>query len=119
MTDVAQALRDKTAVSGVGLLLGDFPDRTALSLAVEAYQLALDDAGMKREDIDGIMQLTYGYDYDRFLEAVGTDVRYANQGWAHGRFIAPLLQQAAMAVEVAYEDITGEITLIQFRPSLR
>jgi uncharacterized OB-fold protein len=24
-----------------------------------------------------------------------------------------------MAVEVAYEDITGEITLVQFRPSLR
>ena len=98
MTEVAQALRDKTAVCGVGLLLGDFPDRTALSLAVETYQMALADAGMKREDVDGIIQLTYGYDYDRFLEAVGTDVRYANQGWAHGRFIAPMMQQAAMVV---------------------
>lgn len=72
MTEVAQALRDKTAVCGAGLLLGDFPDRTALSLAVDAYQLALDDAGLKREDVDGIIQLSFGYDYDRFLEAVGT-----------------------------------------------
>lgn len=98
MTEVAQALRDKTAVCGVGLLLGDFPDRTALSLAVDAYQLALQDAGLRREDVDGIIQLSFGYDYDRFLEAVGTDVRYAYQGWTHGRFIAPMLQHAAMAV---------------------
>jgi acetyl-CoA acetyltransferase len=98
MTQVAQALRDKTAVSGVGLLLGDFPDRTPLSLAVDAYQMALDDAGMKREDVDGMIQLSFGNDYDRFLEAVGTDVRYAYQGWSHGRFIAPMLQQASLAV---------------------
>jgi acetyl-CoA acetyltransferase len=98
MTEFAHALRDKTAVCGAGLLLGDFPDRTALSLAVDAYQLALDDAGLKREDVDGIIQLSFGYDYDRFLEAVGTDVRYAYQGWGHGRFIAPMLQHAAMAV---------------------
>lgn len=98
MTEVAQAVRDKTAVCGAGLLLGDFPDRTALSLALDAYRLALDDAGLKREDVDGIIQLSFGYDYDRFLEAVGTDVRYAYQGWSHGRFVAPMLQHAALAV---------------------
>lgn len=98
MTEVAQALRDKTAVCGTGLLIGSYPDRTPLSLAVEAYQLALADAGMKREDVDGIITLSFGSDYDRFLEAVGTDVRYAYQGWSHGRFIAPMLQHAAMAV---------------------
>ena len=55
MTEVAQALRDKTAVCGVGLTLGDFPEKSALQLSVEAYQLALDDAGLKREDVDGII----------------------------------------------------------------
>lgn len=98
MTEVARALRDRTAVCGVGLRIGNFPDRTPLSLAVEAYQAALEDAGMKREDVDGIIVLSFGSDYDRFLEAVGTDVRYAYQGWSHGRFIAPMLQQAAMVV---------------------
>jgi len=98
MTQLGKDMRDKTAISGVGLMIGDFPERTPLSLAVEAYQRALADAGMKREDVDGIIQLSYGSDYDRFLEAVGSDVRYANQGWTHGRFIAPMLQQAAMVV---------------------
>ncbi|MBI3938675.1 MAG: thiolase family protein [Betaproteobacteria bacterium] len=98
MTEVARALRDRTAVCGVGLRIGNFPDRTPLSLAVDAYQAALEDAGMKREDVDGIIVLSFGSDYDRFLEAVGTDVRYAYQGWSHGRFIAPMLQQAAMVV---------------------
>lgn len=98
MTETAQALRDRTAVSGVGLLLGKYPERTSLSLAVEAYDIALSDAGLERKDVDGIIQLSYGYDYDRFLEAVGADVRYAYQGWSHGRFVAPMLQHAAMAV---------------------
>jgi len=98
MTQLGKDMRDKTAISGVGLMIGNFPERTPLSLAVEAYQRALADAGMKREDVDGIIQLSYGSDYDRFLEAVGSDVRYANQGWTHGRFIAPMLQQAAMVV---------------------
>ncbi|MFN7426701.1 MAG: thiolase family protein [bacterium] len=98
MTDTAQAMRDRTAVSGVGLLLGKYPERTSLSLAVEAYDIALADAGLERKDVDGIIQLSYGYDYDRFLEAVGADVRYAYQGWSHGRFVAPMLQHAAMAV---------------------
>ncbi len=98
MTEVARALRDRTAVCGTGLLIGEYPERTPLSLAVEAYQLALDDAGMKREDVDGIIMLSFGSDYDRFLEAVGTDVRYSYQGWSHGRFVAPMLQHAALAV---------------------
>ena len=91
-------MRDRTAGSGVGLLLGKYPERTSLSLAVEAYDIALADAGLDRKDVDGIIQLSYGYDYDRFLEAVGADVRYAYQGWSHGRFVAPMLQHAAMAV---------------------
>ena len=95
---MAKELKDKTAICGIGLTIGSFPDKTPLSLAVDAYQKALDDAGLKRGDVDGIIQLAYGSDYDRFLEAVGTDVRYANQGWTHGRFIAPMLQQAAMVV---------------------
>lgn len=98
MTQVAQAMRDKTAVCGVGLTLGNFQDKSALALSVEAYDLALEDAGLERKDVDGLIQLSFGNDYDRFLEAVGSDVRYAYQGWSHGRFIAPMLQQAAMVV---------------------
>jgi acetyl-CoA acetyltransferase len=98
MTDIGLALRDKVAVAGVGLKVGSFPGRTPASLATDAFRMALDDAGMKREDVDGIFSLSYGADYDRFLEAAGLDVRYAFQGWSHGRFISPMIQQAALVV---------------------
>jgi acetyl-CoA acetyltransferase len=92
-------MRGKVAIGGVGLTeLGSFPDRTSLSLAVEAFKLALDDAGLAKTDVDGLMCFAYGTDYDRFLEAVGLNVRYAYQGWHHGRFLAPMIQHAAMAV---------------------
>src|SRR3546814_12247670 len=78
--------------------IGDFPYRSHLSLAVDAFKLALDDAGMTKKDIDGLIVLSYGADYDRFLEATGVEVRYAYQGWSHGRFIAPMLQHAALVV---------------------
>jgi acetyl-CoA acetyltransferase len=98
MTQVAQALKDKTAICGVGLKIGSFPDSSYLSLAAEAFKLALDDCGLQRDDIDGLICLSFGSDYDRLLEAVGLNVRYAYQGWTHGRFISPMLQQASMVV---------------------
>src|SRR3546814_19056934 len=84
-------LRDAAAVSGVGMTeIGDFPDRSHLGLAIDAFKLALDDAGMRKDEIDGLIVLSYGADYDRFLEATGVEVRYAYQGVSHGRFIAPM-----------------------------
>ena len=98
LNETARVFRNKTAVAGVGLTLGKFPDKTALSLAIDAFKIALDDAGLKREDVDGLIVLSFGSDYDRFLEATGLNVRYAHQGWTHGRFISPTIQFAAMAV---------------------
>ena len=98
MTELARAFRDKTAVCGVSNFVGSYPDRTALSLAGEAFKLALDDCGMHKDEIDGVICLSFGSDYDRLLEALGLNVRYAHQGWTHGRFISPTVQQAAMVV---------------------
>lgn len=91
--------RDRTAVCGIGITgLGSFPERTPLSLAVDAFKLALDDSGLDRSDIDGLIVLSYGADYDRFLEATGLEVSYAYQGWTHGRFVLPMIQHAALIV---------------------
>ena len=97
-TETAKALRDSAAVCGVGMYMGKFPEKSSLGLAVDAFKIALDDAGLQKKDIDGLICLSYGADYDRFLEATGLDVRYADQGWTHGRFIAPMMQQAAMVI---------------------
>ena len=98
MTELARAFRDKTAICGVSNFVGNYMDRTALSLAGEAFKLALDDCGMSKDEIDGVICLSFGSDYDRLLEALGLNVRYAHQGWTHGRFISPTVQLAAMAV---------------------
>ena len=56
----AWQLSGKTAVCGVGLRVGVFPEESAMALAVDAYRQALDDAGMKREDVDGIIDVVDG-----------------------------------------------------------
>lgn len=89
----------EVAISGIGMTpLAKYPDRSHLELAIDGFQLALADSGIGKDEIDGLVCLSYGADYDRFLESVGLDVRYAYQGWSHGRFAAPLLQVAAMAI---------------------
>src|ERR1044071_7627483 len=66
-----------------------------LRLAYVAFKEALDDAGLTREDVDGVsihLGAPLGVDYDRFAEAFGLDLRYVNQSWLHGRFVTNSLQ---------------------------
>ena len=58
MTSAGESFRDSTAVAGVGLTIGHFPDKTPLSVAVEAFQLALADSGLERKDVDGLVCLS-------------------------------------------------------------
>lgn len=103
-------MRDQTAICGVGLTEMDFfPERSVLSLAVEAFKLALDDAGLKKTDVDGLVVMSFGADYDRFLESVGLDVRFSHQGWGHGRFVSPTLHLAAMAVHNGLADTVAVV----------
>jgi acetyl-CoA acetyltransferase len=49
-------LKDKYAVVGVGYTpQGRVPDRTSLSFHVEAVSRAIQDAGLKKGDIDGLI----------------------------------------------------------------
>jgi acetyl-CoA acetyltransferase len=104
------SLGREVAICGVGMTpLKKYPDRSHLELAIDAFGLALADAGIAKDDVDGLVCLSYGADYDRFLESVGLNVRYAYQGWSHGRFAAPLLQIAAMAV---YHGLADTIAIV-------
>lgn len=50
------SLKDKYAIVGVGYTpQGRVPGRTALSFHLEASADAITDAGLKREDIDGLV----------------------------------------------------------------
>ncbi|MFH1350699.1 MAG: hypothetical protein ABII26_07140 [Pseudomonadota bacterium] len=49
-------LRDKYAIVGIGYTpQGHIPDRTSLSFHLEACTNAIADAGLKKEDIDGLI----------------------------------------------------------------
>jgi len=51
-----QKLRDKYSIVGVGYTpQGNVPNRTAISFHLEACANAIKDAGLKKEDVDGLM----------------------------------------------------------------
>ncbi|MBS0638307.1 MAG: hypothetical protein JSS43_00455 [Proteobacteria bacterium] len=87
------------------------------ALAAVAFKQALADAGLTREDIDGLcinMGFPLGTDYDRFAQAFGLDIRYVSQTWMHGRFVTMSLQHAALAVEAGLADVVACVTAISF-----
>ncbi len=50
---MASEFSRKYAIVGMGVLAGRFPGRSARSLQVEAARMAIEDAGLRRQDIDG------------------------------------------------------------------
>ena len=82
-----------------------------------AFKEALADAGLTREDVDGLsihLGWPLGVDYDRFAEAFGLDIRYVNQSWLHGRFVTNALQHAALAVSAGLADVVACVTAVSF-----
>jgi acetyl-CoA acetyltransferase len=54
---MAEDFKDKFAIVGLGIVTGRMRGITPRSLQVEATRLAIEDAGLKREDIDGAIDL--------------------------------------------------------------
>lgn len=96
--------RNRTPViAGVGRTetFGELSDRSILGLTAEALGNALENTGIDRTDLDGLvtnMGSPLSRHYDRICEALALDVQFAAQYWAHGRWVGTCLQQAAMAV---------------------
>ena len=85
------------------------PDVSVLEMAGDALTAALMDANLEKSAIDGlIVQIgsPRGPDYDSVAQTFGLEPRFCSQTWAHGRFTATVLIQAAMAVA------TGQATRV-------
>ncbi|MBI3993634.1 MAG: hypothetical protein HY342_10190 [Candidatus Lambdaproteobacteria bacterium] len=112
------ALRDRTAIVGVGAsVFGRGLPQSQLQLGLRAFKAALDDAGLRREDVDGLainLGWPLGTDYDRVAETFGLDIRYANQTWTHGRFVTLALQHAALAVHAGLAECVACLTACSF-----
>jgi acetyl-CoA acetyltransferase len=95
-------MRPKVSIIGVGTTgVGRYPDRSVVSLASEAVEKALVNAGIERLEIDGLISHIghpRGIDYDLLATRLGLSVDFAAQPWSHGRFGATVLQHAAMAI---------------------
>lgn len=106
------------AIVGVGQTpLGKFPDRSNLSLSADAFKAALEDAGIDRAEVDGLVinqGFPLGVDYDEFAVAMGLDIRYVNQSWTHGRFTGTMLHTAALAVSMGMADCVACVTAVGF-----
>lgn len=104
-------LRDKTAVIGVGASpQGKIPGSTALSLAVEAFKRALDDCGLRKDQIDGLLTMPGttspegALNYLRLGETLGINPRYTGSMVMGGGTAGALLHQAALAVNAGMAD---------------
>lgn len=99
------ALRDRLAIAGVGATpQGKLDGRTPLDLGIEAFRNALDDAGLRKGDIDGLLTMPgttspeASLHYLRFGEAVGIDPRYTGSMTMGGGTAGALVQMAALAI---------------------
>jgi acetyl-CoA acetyltransferase len=111
-------MKDKTAVCGVGHSpYGRRLNRSTIDLAGEAIRNALDDAGLGRDDLDGLIVsfgTPIGADADTLAYALGLKLKMYNQTWAHGRFTASCLQWAALAVNAGLAKAVACLAAISF-----
>ncbi len=102
-------LRDRTAIVGVGASKqGKIPGSTAITLACDAFKRALDDSGLKKEQIDGLLTFPgttspeSALNYLRLGEALGINPAIAGSMVMGGGTAGALVQMAAMAVSTGH-----------------
>ena len=106
----SRGIADKTAVVGIGttnfgaLYRNLDAERTPYDMGADAFEAALDDSGLSRDDIDGVLVCGIP-DYGRMCDVLG--IRYprlVNVLQAGGRQASLTLQYAAMAVNSGIAD---------------
>ena len=112
-------LRDRAAIIGVGNSKFEriSAEVSPLVPLVTAFKNALDDAGLERSDIDGLLVnigTPFGVDYDQVAEAFGLNIHFSDQTWTHGRQMATVTAHAAMAVEAGLADYVACVCSINW-----
>ncbi len=92
-------LKDKIAIVGVGTTAyGSFPEQSDYGLAAQAFKTALDDCGLEKSAIDGLLCCRVP-SYARLGAVLGLDPRWTVQLPAHGRMSGMGIIEAMMALE--------------------
>lgn len=114
-------VRGQTAIVGVGntdygaLYRNLDPTRTLEELGIEVLRKALDDSGLRIEQIDGLITSGYPY-YSSLAYRTGLrDVRLLAPYPMSGRMCAPALTHAAMAVQAGMADYVALVYATNMR----
>jgi acetyl-CoA acetyltransferase len=108
-------MRDAVAIAGVGhTAYGKLPGRSPWSLQAEAVSKALDDAGLTRQDLDGLCTeshfseplMMHGVQLGRML---GLRPRFLSTQSQGGATCASLVQTAAMAIANGLCDVAAVV----------
>ena len=91
-------LSDQVAIAGIGATpQGTFPAADPYTLGIEAFRAALDDCGLKKQDVDGlIVQGPGNFSFVRMGEMLGIDPVVGMNFDLGGLATGPLIQQAAL-----------------------
>lgn len=93
-----KALKDKFAVVGVGTTdYGSFPHQSDYGLAAQAFKSALEDCGLDKSSIDGMVCVRIPH-YARMGAILGIDPKWTIQLPAHGRMSGMSIIEAMMAL---------------------
>ncbi len=91
-------LRDKVCIVGIAnSKYGSFPETDTYGLGAQVLSSALHDAGLRHEDIDGLI-VNRIPSYERFAQVVGINPEFCLQTDSAGRFSAVSLMIAAQAI---------------------
>jgi acetyl-CoA acetyltransferase len=98
------ALKNKAAVVGVATTrYGSFPHTDEYGLAAQAFCAALDDSGLTRDDIDGLVVCRIP-SYARMGEVLGLDPRWSLTLPPHGRMSGIGIIEAVLALASGQAD---------------
>ncbi|MDH3233930.1 MAG: thiolase family protein, partial [Alphaproteobacteria bacterium] len=102
-----RSLSGRYAVAGVGnTRYGKLPDHDAYDLGVWALGEALEDAGLKLADIDGLIVNRIA-DYQRFGEIVGINPRFCTITPGQGRFSGHCIETAVAVLEAGLAEVVA------------
>jgi acetyl-CoA acetyltransferase len=100
------SMKNKAAIVGVGASpQGRLPGSTPVKLGVDAFKRALDDAGLKKDQIDGLLTMPgttspeASLNFLRMGETLGIDPKYTGSMTMGGGTAGALVQMAALAIE--------------------
>lgn len=99
MSDLMKTLKDKIAVVGVGnTKYGRLPDLDDYGLGALAFRNAIDDCGLDKSQVDGLLACRVPY-YARLGEVLGINPRWTMTMPGHGRMSGMGLIEACAAIE--------------------